>query len=153
MIKAEDLRIGDLVRVSRDCMFPKGTMCAVTDINPLKSSGDKKGVVSLSAINDNDDGPWGVWCCNVEGIPITPEILNKNGFKEEAVGKYYAKRFDNESHSLARYLGVEWKSSNEGVFIKYYTHYDYALLRKIQHVHELQHIIWGVFGLNANLKI
>jgi hypothetical protein len=25
MIKAEDLRIGDLVMVSRDCEFPKGT--------------------------------------------------------------------------------------------------------------------------------
>lgn len=77
MIKPEDLRTGDFVRVSRDCAFPKGTMCVVSDINPLKVFNDKKGVVSLSAINDDDDGPWGVWCCNVEGIPVTPEILNK----------------------------------------------------------------------------
>lgn len=42
MIKSEDLKIGDLVRVSRDCMFPKGTMCVVTDINPLKVFKDKK---------------------------------------------------------------------------------------------------------------
>lgn len=83
MIKPEDLRIGDLVRVSQDCMFPKGTMCVVSDINPLKVFNDKKGVVSLSAINDDDDGPWGAWCCNVEGILITSEILKKNGFKEE----------------------------------------------------------------------
>ena len=89
MIKPEDLRTGDLVRVSRDCAFPKGTMCVVSDINPLKVFNDKKGVVSLSAINDDDDGPWGVWCCNVEGIPVTPEILNKNDFKEEAVGEYH----------------------------------------------------------------
>ncbi len=103
MIKSEDLKIGDLVRVSRDCMFPKGTMCVVTDINPLKVFKDKKGVVSLSAINDNDDGPWGTWCCNVEGIPVTPEILNKNGFKEEVVGNYFTKPIDNEEYSVARY--------------------------------------------------
>ena len=57
MIKPEDLRTGDFVRVSRDCAFPKGTMCVVSDINPLKVFNDKKGVVSLSAINDDDDGP------------------------------------------------------------------------------------------------
>lgn len=34
MIKPEDLRIGDLVMVSHGCMFPKGTMCAVTEIHP-----------------------------------------------------------------------------------------------------------------------
>ena len=55
MIKPEDLRIGDLVMVSHGCMFPKGTMCAVTEIHPDKEFVYKKGVVSLRAINDNDD--------------------------------------------------------------------------------------------------
>lgn len=34
MIKPEDLRIGDLVKVSCDCFFPKGSVCVVTHINP-----------------------------------------------------------------------------------------------------------------------
>lgn len=38
MIKAEDLRIGDLVRVSRDCAFPKGTVCIITDIHAEKTT-------------------------------------------------------------------------------------------------------------------
>ena len=152
MIKPEDLRIGDFVKVSHDCMFPKGTMCVVTDINPIKVFKDKKGVVSLSAITDDDDGPWGAWCCNVEGIPITPEILKKNGFKEEIVGKYSSKPLDNEEYSLARYLAVERKSGNWVVFIKYRRLHENALLRKIQHVHELQHILWAL-GLDAELKI
>lgn len=42
MIKPEDLKIGDLVRTNRDCAFPKGTMCVVTDINPIKFFKDKK---------------------------------------------------------------------------------------------------------------
>lgn len=152
MIKSEDFKIGDLVRVSRDCMFPKGTMCVVTEINPLKVFKDKKGVVSLSAINNNDDGPWGTWCCNVEGIPVTPEILNKNGFKEEVVGNYFTKPIDNEEYSVARYLAVERKFCNWVVFLKYRSLPDYVLLRKIQYVHELQHVLW-VLGLDAELKI
>lgn len=59
MIKAEDLRIGDLVRVSRDCAFPKGTVCIITDIHAEKTFKDKKGVVDISSVNDTDDGPWG----------------------------------------------------------------------------------------------
>ena len=152
MIKPENLRTGNLVRVNHDCMFPKGTMCAVTDINPLKVFEDKKGVVSLSTINDEDDGPWGAWCCNIEGIPVTPEILNKNGFKEEIVGEYYTKSLDNEEYSLARYLAVERKIGKMSVFIKYRSLPDHVLIRHIQHVHELQNILW-VLGFDAKLKL
>lgn len=59
MIKAEDLRIGNLVRLNLDCMFPKGTMCAVADIRTEIVYKDKRGAVSLSVVNDDDDRPWG----------------------------------------------------------------------------------------------
>lgn len=58
MIKPEDLRIGDLVRVSNKCSIPKGTVCVVTEIYPELTSGDKKGIVRLSYTDDTDDGPW-----------------------------------------------------------------------------------------------
>lgn len=151
MIRPEDLRIGDLVRIIRDCKYSKRTLCAVTGIPAMKGP-DKIKVVSLSAINDNDDNPWGTWCCNVEGIPLTPEILKKNGLKEDVVGNYYTKPLDNETHPFKRYLAVELKRENWVVFIKYCRLHDCALLRKIQHVHELQHILWAL-GLDANLKI
>lgn len=152
MIKPEDLRIGDLVMISHGCMFPKGTMCAVTEIHPDKEFGYKKGVVSLSAINDNDDGPWGTWCCNVDGIPITPEILNKNGFEEEVVGEYYTKSLDNEEDYLARDLIVLLNSGSWDVVIKHCSLQGDVLLRKVQYVHELQHILW-VLGFDAELKV
>lgn len=134
-------------------MFPKGTMCVVTDINPLKVFMDKKGVVSLSAINDEDDGPWGTWCCNIEGIPVTPEILNKNGFKEDIFGEYYTKPIENEEYPHARYFAVELQSGNWAVFIRYCRLPDLVLIRRIQHVHELQNIFWGVLGFDAKLKL
>lgn len=153
MIKPEDLRIGCLVRVSRDCMYPKGTLCIVTEIHPDRQYEDKKGVVSLKAVNDDDDGPWWAWCCNVEGIPVTPEILNKNGFKEVTVGKYYTRSIDNKkTWGLARYLAVVREGGDWAVFIKHDGLCDQALLREIRHVHELQHVLW-VLGLDAELKI
>jgi hypothetical protein len=152
MINVEDLRIGDIVQTNKDCMFPKDTLCIVTEIHPDRQHNDKKGVVSLKAVNDEDDGPWGTWCCNIDGVPITPEILKKNGFKEEIVGKYSSKPLDNEEYIFARYLAVERKSGNWVVFIKYRRLHENALLRKIQHVHELQHILW-VLGLDAELKL
>ena len=82
MINAEDLRIGDIVQVNKDCMFPKDTLCIVTEIHPDRQFNDKKGVVSLKAVNDEDDGPWGTWCCNIDGVPITPEILRNNDLRK-----------------------------------------------------------------------
>lgn len=57
MIKPENLRIGDIVQTNKDCMFPKDTLCIVTEIHPDRQRNDKKGVVSLKAVNDEDDGP------------------------------------------------------------------------------------------------
>ena len=139
MINVEDLRIGDIVQTNKDCMFPKDTLCIVTEIHPDRQRNDKKGVVSLKAVNDEDDGPWGTWCCNIDGVPITLEILKKNGFKEEIVGKYFTRPIKARTgSSLARYLAVERKKYAWAIFIKYYDVKGYALLFHIKYVHELQ---------------
>lgn len=153
MIKPEDLRRGNLVRVNHDCMFPKGTMCVVTDINPLKVFDDKKGVVTLYAINNEDDGPWGVWCNYVEGVPVTPEILRNNDFKEEVEGKYFTRPIKARAgSSLARYLAVERKKYAWAIFIKYYNVTGYALLCHIKYVHELQFAL-KILKFNPEIKV
>lgn len=153
MINAEDLRIGDIVQTNKDCMFPKGTMCVVTDINPLKVFDDKKGVVTLYAINDEDDGPWGVWCNYVDGVPVTPEILRNNGFKEEVEGKYFTRPIKARAgSSLARYLAVERKKYAWAIFIKYYNVTGYALLCHIKYVHELQ-LALKILKFNPEIKV
>lgn len=147
MIKPEDLKIGDLVRVNRDCAFPKGTRCIVTDIRPKKALKDKKGVVSLSAIYDDDDGPWGAWCCYIEGIPLTPELLKKNNFKEEQ----HQKEGTSEWYDFYHYdLGINIVYEVEEN--KFAAYLDGKKLREIQCAHELQHILWAM-GLNAELKL
>ena len=151
MIKPEDLRIGDIVRVNRDCVFPKGTLCVISDIHPEKSFKDKKGVVSLHNISDMDDGPCGAWCCNIEGIHLTTEILEKNGFKVRVSRVYYTKLIG-DANFLQRNIAIERKRNDWALFIRYKKMPDSVLLRHIQHVHELQHILWAL-GLDAELKI
>lgn len=147
MIKPEDLRIGDLVRVSHKCSIPKGTVCVVTEIYPERTYGDKKGIVRLSYTDDTDDGPWGVWCCNVEGIPVTFEFLEKNGFKEEQ----HQKDGTSEWYDFYHYdLGINIVYEVEEN--KFAAYLDGKKLREIQYAHELQHILWAL-GLNAELKV
>lgn len=80
MIKAEDIKIGDIVRVCRDCMFPEGSVCIVTQVNSERTRKEKKGCVTLSCVDGTDDGSLGVWCSHIEGVPLTPAILEKMGF-------------------------------------------------------------------------
>ena len=142
MIKAEDLRIGDIVQTNKDCMFPKDTLCIVTEIHPDRQFNDKKGVVSLKAVNDEDDGPWGTWCCNIDGVPITPEILENNGFEMKDDTVVYAKRK----------VGLKPLPDNKGYQAGIGNRIFYVKIGDIKYVHELQHILW-VLGLDAELKI
>ena len=122
-------------------------MCVVTDIRPEKALKDKKGAVSLSAIYYDNGGPWGAWCCYIEGIPLTPELLEKNGFKEEQ----HQKEGTSEWYDFYHYdLGINVVYEVDGN--KFAAYLDGKRLREIQHVHELQHILWAL-GLNAELRV
>lgn len=150
MINPENLRTGDLVIVSRDCAFSKGTMCVVTDI--LKVIENKGGVISLSAINDEDDGSWGTWCCDIEGVLLTPEILEKNGFEVTYPGKCYNKQIGEHKRLLSRYLSIEYIDTEWEVSMNYDTLIDHVTLCSVRYVHKLQHILWAL-GLDAEFKV
>ena len=153
MINAEDLRIGDIVQTNKDCMFPKGTLCIVTDIHPDRQYNDKNGAVALKTVNDEDDGPGGTWCNYIDGVPVTPEILRNNDFKEEVDGKYFTRpikaRFGS---SLARYLAVEREKYSWAIFIKYYNVSGYALLCHVKYVHELQ-LALKIMKFSTEIKV
>lgn len=82
----------------------------------------------------------GVWCCNIEGIPLTIEFLEKNGWS-----------LVNHRVDVS---GFEWKdySREDGfVEVEYYPEsknfaafYCGQELRDIKYVHELQHILWAL---------
>lgn len=149
MIKPEDLRIGDLVMVSNDnCMIPKGAFCEVVAIDSERACEDKKGLADLlQTVREEWEFSHGVWCNNIEGIPLTPELLKKNNFKEEQ----HQKEGTSEWYDFYHYdLGINIVYEVEGN--KFAAYLDGKKLREIQYAHELQHILWAL-GLNAELKI
>ena len=149
MIKPEDLRIGDLVMVSNDnCMIPKGALCEVVAIDSERACEDKKGLADLlQTVREEWEISHGVWCNNIEGIPLTPELLKKNNFKEEQ----HQKEGTSEWYDYYHYdLGINIVYEVEEN--KFAAYLDGKKLREIQYAHELQHILWAL-GLNAELKI
>lgn len=152
MIKAEDIRIGDLVRVCRNGWFPEGTVCIVTQINSERSYKENKGAITLSYVDGTDDGPWGVWCSHIEGIPLSPAILEKNGFDSEEPQKSYIKYLGGLQGYLCRYFYIERRSYGWVVFIKIKGLSDSVMIRQIKYVHEFQHILWAM-GLDAGFEI
>lgn len=143
MIKPEELRIGNFVRVSSDnSMIPKGAVCEVVAIDSERECEDKKGLAGLlQIVREEWDFSHGVWCEGIEGIPITPEILEKNGWKQE----YYAPIiYGHIGHDIE--ISFLQTSKRCSVLLN-----DISLC-EIQYVHELQHILWAL-GEDANLKI
>ena len=81
----------------------------------------------------------------LSGVPITPEILEKNGWEkdEEASFKtqlYYRKKVG------VRTIFVIIKEETLRVI------YDSTCLRIIQYYHELQHLFFG-FGLSTKMEV
>ena len=152
MIKAEDIKIGDIVRVCRDCMFPEGSVCIVTQVNSERTRKEKKRCVTLSCVDGTDDGSLGVWCSHIEGVPLTPAILEKNGFYSKEPRKCYIKYIGGSSRCLCRYFYIERTYFGWVVFLKTEWLSDSVLVRQIRYVHELQHLLWAM-GIDAALEI
>ena len=83
-MKANELMVGDYLRVYRDGIcIPKGKIVRVSEIDSENTFREKglKGSARCEAVGD----PWlsgGIWCDYLDPIPLTPEILEKNGFKD-----------------------------------------------------------------------
>lgn len=148
MIKSEDIKIGDLVMVGNDnCLIPKGALCEVVAIDSEWACEDKKEIAGLlQTVREEWEFSHGVWCNNIEGIPLTPELLEKNGFKEEQ----HQKEGTSEWYDFYHYdLGINIVYEAEGN--KFAAYLDGKKLREIKYLHELQHILWAL-GLNAELR-
>lgn len=79
----------------------------------------------------------------LSGVPVTPEILEKNGWEkdEEASFKtqlYYRKK------SISKFIAIIIRKDTLRIV------YNSECLNIIQYIHELQHLL---FGLNLNHEI
>lgn len=123
MIKAEDLRIGDLVRYEKNII----TVQAV-------HTNYEEGFI-------NDKYNVGYNCHDLDPIPLTPELLEKNGWERDKLVPYI---YGHEAHNIE----VICTPNSEWVYVTFKG----ETIHRIKYVHELQHILWAL-GLDAELKI
>ena len=103
MMKAKDLMIGDIVRVAKDVCLKKGTVVIVHGID-ADNRFTERGLVGSAtcvAVDDEDRMSWGIWTEFLEPVPLTVEILEKNGWKHE---------FDKTEYMVKYDLGKEGKN-------------------------------------------
>ena len=140
-MKAKDLMIGDWVKV----ICPKHESCErVKDIHSCDAA---------PYIKVEDEDKW--YLSEVEPIPLTPEILEKNGFE------IYEQDFtSNPIYKFGCFDYMEYEEYHKYFDIgcrMTYTHfgvdstYIHSMMR-IQYVHELQHAL-RLCGINLEIKI
>jgi hypothetical protein len=150
MIKAEDLRIGDLVRVRemKICRFiPEDVAYKVTQINSEDLLINNRSSVCLYLTNPKQkQTEWPMSCWSLLPIPLTLEILEKNGYKDILYQKLPWTYYRKENSKVQ--VGYNCESDkNPFSVVK-----GRVGLKRVNYVHELQHILWAL-GEDANLKI
>lgn len=131
----------------------KGIVYQVTESNAEKIVKDGneftilRGSVTLSNIKGktfHDEGflfgDCGAWIKDIVPIPLTPSILEKNGWEASL-----------ESTSI--YV----KEDNVKIFrllddIHYAAYIGFVRLLEFQHIHQLQHLLFGL-GLNSEMEV
>ena len=82
----------------------------------------------------------------IEGIPITPEILEKNRWRTQNRWYYYL----DVAEGFISYIGIDFKhKSNKGHL---YVEVDGNNMVEIQYCHELQHFLFGL-GINYEMEV
>lgn len=140
------LMIGDLVRLNKDVSIKSGTIVKVRSIDGERHFQELTGCATCVPIDDIDGMSYGVLLEYLEPIPLTPEILEKNGFEndfyeEESVADYHTIRLEgyslkNNIDGIDEYL-ITWCNGSLNVT----TDFHGCVQKEIAYVHDLQHAL------------
>ena len=79
-------------------------------------------------------------------IPLTPEILEKNGWRTQNRWYYYL----DVAEGFISYIGIDFKHKSNKCHL--YVEIDGNNMVEIQYCHELQHLLFGL-GLNSEMEV
>ena len=82
----------------------------------------------------------------IEGIPITPEILEKNRWRTQNRWYYYL----DVAEGFISYIGIDFKHKSNKSHL--YVEVDGNNMVEIQYCHELQHFLFGL-GINQEIDV
>lgn len=130
---------GDLVMVKKSALqFSKDKIFKV--ISSLSG-----GFVKVVMLNDSST-TYSISNNSVRPILLTPEILEKNGWRTQNRWYYYLY----VAEGFISYIGIDFKhKSNKGHL---YVEVDGNNMVEIQYCHELQHLLFGL-GLNSEMEV
>lgn len=124
---------GDLVMVKKSALqFAKNKIFKV--ISSLSG-----GFVKVVMLNDSST-TYSISNNAIRPIPLTPEILEKNGWK--SINGKYALKIKN-----ANYVVLEFTEDGIYTYIN-----ENTMLFTIKYIHELQHLLFGL-GLNSEMEV
>lgn len=124
---------GDLVMVKKSALqFAKDKIFKV--ISSLSG-----GFVKVVMLNDSST-TYSISNNAIRPIPLTPEILEKNGWK--SINGKYALKIKN-----ANYVVLEFTEDGIYTYIN-----ENTMLFTIKYIHELQHLLF-VLGLNSEMEV
>ena len=130
---------GDLVMVKESALqFAKDKIFKV--ISSLSG-----GFLKVVMLNDSST-TYSISNNAIRPIPLTPEILEKNGWRTQNRWYYYL----DVAEGFISYIGIDFKhKSNKGHL---YVEVDGNNMIEIQYCHELQHFLFGL-GLNHEMEV
>ena len=124
---------GDLVMVKKSALqFAKDKIFKV--ISSLSG-----GFLKVVMLNDSST-TYSISNNAIRPIPLTPEILEKNGWK--SINGKYALKIKN-----ANYVVLEFTEDGIYTYIN-----ENTMLFTIKYIHELQHLLFGL-GLNSEMEV
>lgn len=138
MIHQKDLRLGDLVQITVDLPeYKQGDIFVVIDISEiyigLRSPSESDCRQDLYTIRDH-----------IEGIRLTPEILEKNG-------KW--KKSKSSDRTLLYYKDEVYIQYDMFDRFFYFADFDYRdSIIELKYVHQLQHLLFGL-GLDSKFEL
>lgn len=130
---------GDLVMVKESALqFAKDKIFKV--ISSLSG-----GFLKVVMLNDSST-TYSISNNAIRPIPLTPEILEKNGWRTQNRWYYYL----DVAEGFISYIGIDFKhKSNKGHL---YVEVDGNNMVEIQYCHELQHFLFGL-GINHKMEV
>lgn len=130
---------GDLVMVKKSALqFAKDKIFKV--ISSLSG-----GFLKVVMLNDSST-TYSISNNAIRPIPLTPEILEKNGWRTQNRWYYYL----DVAEGFISYIGIDFKhKSNKGHL---YVEVDGNNMVEIQYCHELQHFLFGL-GINHEMEV
>ena len=130
-MKVKELKIGDWVLAGG---------------SPIKIDELVEGIDALTLYDDETNEVKDYSYDDLSPIPLTSEILEKNGWKE-----------DDEIWGIDNAFGqlhIEFFSNGKEIeaMVSVTDNRDVCCLKQIKHIHQLQHILWAL-GMDDDLKI